>query len=576
MVQTPAPKAKRKRKELTPEQKHAQEKRAFARRIRGIFERIGFQRVPEVADNEIEFDGRAGDFDDVLVYENLVLFIEYTVSNPTQVGNHVKGKAHLFNKVNAAPQQFLEMMMARFPGLERKVSKYHPSQVRFRIIYCSKSEIKLEHRGLCPGTAFLWHGSIRYFAELSSAIKRSARYELYDFLELSHSEVGLNGQLPEGDDSTKFHGSVLPEANSNFPPGFKVISFYVSPGAVLSRAYVLRKDSWRDSQGLYQRMIHRNKIESIRRYLQTAERVFVNNVILTLPDDTELIDSAGQAVDPAKIDKTQAITVRLPKGGNSVGIVDGQHRIFSYYEDAYDNPKIDLFRGRQNLLATGIMYPSAYSAIERERFEAKLFLEINSTQNAAKSGLRQAISLIVQPFAPDSIGRLVIQNMAQSGPLEGLLEKNFYDLNVLRTTTIVSYGLRALVRLDGEDSLFQRWSTPEKRAALSGKKDEELLKEYAKFAAAEIGKFVAAARATVGISRWALRSQTEEGVLTVTFVNGLLVLFRQYLKTQPLAEFSDYRLTLTPLANFNFASYKSSQYTSMGMEMLKRIMQPPV
>ena len=59
----PGPK-KKKSKELTPDQKHKAEKRAFAKSIQLVFDRIGFKRCSALSDIEIEFDGRKGDFDD--------------------------------------------------------------------------------------------------------------------------------------------------------------------------------------------------------------------------------------------------------------------------------------------------------------------------------------------------------------------------------------------------------------------------------------------------------------------------------------------------------------------------------
>jgi len=566
---TKSSKSKQK-KELTAEQKHAVEKRAFARGIRTIFDRIGFQRVPEPADVEFEFDGRKGDFDDVFVHENLVVFVEYTVSNQTQVGDHIKGKAHLFNRIAAAPLQFIDLMETTFPALAKALGDaYHPSQRIVRVLYCSKSEIKKEHQDLAKEASFLWYGSIRYFAELSAAIKRSARFELFDFLRVDHKEVGEQGVIPEGQPAVTFAGSVLPEAHSNFPAGFKVISFYVSPGAVLSRAYVLRKDGWRDSDGLYQRMISRKKVESIRRHLRSNERVFVNNVILTLPDDTKLLDDAEAEVNPTNINKTVPIKVQLPDRGNTVGIIDGQHRIFSYYQDASDDQKIALYRSRQNLLATGIMYPQGHTPQQRERFEASLFLEINSTQNAASSPLKQAIAVITQPFSPDSVGKRVVQHLSNLSALEGLLERSFYDVGVLRTTTIVSYGLRPLLRIDGEDSLIKLWADEARQLSVKKQQSVSSLNDYSEFSAKEINKFLSAARAVVGGNRWKIKTKDNNGLLTVTFINGLLVLFRHYVKAYGLRDFDKYRTDLSPLAEFQFGDYKSSRYFAMGGAMYK-------
>jgi DGQHR domain-containing protein len=394
---------------------------------------------------------------------------------------------------------------------------------------------------------------------------------LFDFLKIAHADVGTNGVIGQGSPAVGFAGSVLAEPHSNFPSGFKVISFYVSPGAVLSRAYVLRHDGWRDSEGLYQRMISRKKIESIRRYLRENERVFVNNVILTLPDDAKLLKSDHQEVDPKKILKTEPITVQLPDRGNTIGIIDGQHRIFSYYEDATADPKIDVYRNRQNLLATGIMYPPGYSNAERERFEASLFLEINSTQNAAASPLKQAIALITRPFSSDAVGKRVVQRLAELGALKDKLERSFYDQGVLRTATIVSYGLRPLVRLDAEDGLIRHWGTSEKRSDVQGGKSVDLLNEYTDFAAKEISKFMSAAKANLPGESWQLKTKDGPGLLTVTFVNGLLVLFRHYIRLHGLGTFELYEDVLDGIKGFKFGDYKSSRYFAMGTDLYKHL-----
>lgn len=573
------PKKAKKRKELTPAQKHELEKRNFAKSVRTVFERIGFKRAGKLADIEIEFDGRKGDFDDAYILENLVVFVEYTVSNPSQVGDHIKGKAHLFRKIYEDPDAFLKMMRERFADLSDGISgSYHSSQIIVKILYCSKSEVKQEHRDLTPDTSFLWYGSIKYFLELSAAIKHSARFEMLDFFKIDHMKLGKSGTVKQSVSNETFQGSILPEAYSGFPDGFKVISFYVSPAAVLSRAYVLRKDGWQDSDGLYQRMISRKKIESIRRYLRSENRVFVNNVILTLPHNTSLLDvNSNKEVMPHVINEVKPIKVVIPECGNTIGIVDGQHRIFSYYEDAEDDEKIKDYRNRQNLLATGILYPTSYTARQRERFEASLFLEINSTQNAASSPLKQAIAVITKPYSEDAVSKRVAQILAGLSALDGLLERSFYDVGVLRTTTIVSYGLKPLVRIGGEDSLFRLWGSEEDRQKLKDRADLELLAEYTHTTAKQINQFLSAARSVVGSSRWKLVHKDGDGILTVTLINGFLALFRHYIRACGIQSFEEYRVVLAPLKTFEFSDFKSSRYFAMGSAMFKMVFgkEPP-
>jgi hypothetical protein len=93
-----------------------------------------------------------------------------------------------------------------------------------------------------------------------------------------------------------------------------------------------------------------------------------------------------------------------------------------------------------------LLYPHGFNKSERIKFEATLFLEINATQASAKSDLKQAIGLILHPFAPESIAREVVNYLNESsGPLVGQFEKHFYEKNKLKTTSVVSYAVKQVV-----------------------------------------------------------------------------------------------------------------------------------
>src|SRR5262249_9033572 len=158
---------------------------------------------------------------------------------------------------------------------------------------------------------------------------------------------------------------------------------------LLERCYVLRKDGWVEGGGLYQRMISKAKIRSIRKYLLAEKRVFINNIIVTLPSGTQITDVSGKTLDAGKINKTEPANIQLPYEFNSVGLIDGQHRVFSYYEGGDNEAEISILRNQQNLLVTGIIYPPGLSDSDRVKFEATIFLEINATQTNAKSDLKQ-------------------------------------------------------------------------------------------------------------------------------------------------------------------------------------------
>ncbi|HTB31242.1 MAG TPA: hypothetical protein VK808_04400, partial [Bacteroidia bacterium] len=68
---------KRKRKaKPTPEEI---EKREYRKEIRGIFSKVGFTKVTGVSDKPLKFKGREGDFDDIFIFKNIIVFIEYTL-----------------------------------------------------------------------------------------------------------------------------------------------------------------------------------------------------------------------------------------------------------------------------------------------------------------------------------------------------------------------------------------------------------------------------------------------------------------------------------------------------------------
>ncbi len=88
------------------------------------------------------------------------------------------------------------------------------------------------------------------------------------------------------------------------------MSFLIEPETLLSQAYVLRKDGWQDNDCLYQRLLLKGKIARMRAYLASEGRVFVNNVIATLPNDTRFLDHKGKQVSPESLSAMQTITIQ--------------------------------------------------------------------------------------------------------------------------------------------------------------------------------------------------------------------------------------------------------------------------
>ena len=537
--------------------------------IRSSFTKAGFHRVSGVSDKEFTYDNQKTDLDDIFVYENVIILAEYTCKQASYVGEHLKLKKHVYDKILANPEAFLTFLTKKFPGsADQLASGYHVQTTIVRILYCSRYDFDEKYRVNVPAPIYMDYPAVRYFAAVSDAVRKSARFELLHFLGVSDTQVGLNGKISVAAQSKNYSGSLLPESHSHFDAGFKIVTFYADPEALLRTAYVLRKDGWRDSLNLYQRMISKPKIEAIRAYLKKQKRVFINNVIVSLPPEVKPLNEQNDTVDTVTLKQTAPVKIALPDRPNSIGIIDGQHRIFAYHETAKDDSEIAHLRVQQNLLVTGIIYPKMTDA-EREKFEARLFLEINSTQTNAKSQIKQAIGLVLEPFASESIAARVLSLLAKTGPLNGVVEQYFFDTEKLKTSSIVSYGLKPLVKASGNDSLFTIWEHPARDDVASGENDAALA-EYVSFCVETINRVLIAIRKNLSTGRWTTNPKTERRVLATTYVNSFLITLRLLIKAgKPLTD-AALENAFVGIDNFDFSKYHSSQYKRMAEAIVEK------
>jgi len=256
------------------------------------------------------------------------------------ISEHLKKKNYLYEKIQNNPSGFMAFLDKSFPDFKKaRDTKYRPEHFQISIVYASLNNVDRAWKDDVPNVVYLDLPFVKYFYSITSQIKLSARFELYKFLNIAYDKIGDHIFSSASDEQT-YRGSILPETQSHFGAGYKVVSFYVDPEALIERCYVLRKDGWREESNLYQRMIQKRKIESIRNYLRTENRVFINNIIVTLPDNTKLSNQEGKPIRSMQLTKTEPVSIELPKEYNSIGLIDGQHRVFSYHEGGQHEDEI--------------------------------------------------------------------------------------------------------------------------------------------------------------------------------------------------------------------------------------------
>lgn len=560
-------KNKKKKAKLSSEEiKKRKVDRQFKIRINTIFKNSGFSQIA-TRDKNITFKERMGEIDNIFIYENIIILVEDTCIKSENIRDHINKTSIFFSLIKENESDFVELLDNEFDDFKSKRSdKYDYFDFKFVYVYTSLNHINSDHKKPHGYIKFISNTDLRYFEALSKTISMSTKYEIFKYLGLKFSDIGFN----HGDNIRKYTGFVLPEAPSGFPSEYKIVTFYIDPSTLIELSYVLRKDSWLDNDGLYQRMLIKGKIKSMREFLAVENRVFINNAIVSLPSETKYIDDNGDTIDPKTIKKTTKVNVNLPLNFNSIGLIDGQHRVYCYHQgnDKHED-MIAAKRKKQQLLVTGIVFPKNTPETERFKFEAKLFLEINDKQSRAKGDLKQSIQTIVDPYSSIALAKSVISVMAKKGPLEGKLEEHYFGDGVIKTTSIVSYGLKHIVAVDEKSidhSLYKLWDHDDKGNLVSSGSDA-LKKEYISFCSKELNNFIAGFSVEMKKRRLWTTSNKQSKALTITSLNGLIFCFKKLIITGGLMNASEYIDRFNNL-KIDFSSsdfqYRSSHWRALG------------
>lgn len=576
MTRTKKPRAKKKRVRLSPaEASRRRMELKFKTDIRTVFLNAGFEQVP-TRDKNITVASRVGDLDSVFLYNNIVVIVEDTTLATSNIGDHLRKKAEFFSHLQMHRLSTLEVLRGNFERFAEYFNRsdFEPEEYHLRFVYASRNDVDESyqtHYG--QACKLLSYSSLQYFLSLTKTIKRSARFEILKFLDVDLHQVGSPKSKT---DLSTFSALQLPAVQSGFPPGHKLVSFLIDPATLLERAYVLRADSWRDSDALYQRLLVRDKIGSMRKYLVEERRVFVNNIIVTLRGDAVYHPTPGSKPEDSGATHVSVGELTIPRRFDAIGIIDGQHRVYAYHEgDDQLDTKIAALRGRQHLLVTGIIYPNSISSAEAEVFEAKLFLEINDKQKRVRGDLKQAIETLINPCSDVAIAKSVLHRLGATGPLVGILGLHFFDTGKLKTTSIVSYGLRHIVGLREPVSFFNRWTRPDKGKLLNVC-DRDVLDLYVQYCGTELNKLIGAFKASRPQELWTT-DRRESRMLTTTTINGLIFCMRLLLGNQRLGSFDSYLDGFRRLdVDFRPGKfpYKSSHWRKLGEHIYDQCFKP--
>ena len=560
------------KKKLTAEQKAAQLKKrkvlAFRKKIRSSFTDAGFTYFSTL-DKHFPIGTRTVELDYLFLYENIIVICEDNTRQKKDI-DHIRNKNESFAEIRNNKTAFLNWLSNTFPEKATMVKQYRPERYFLYYIYISQTELEIteDEKNRYSNLLFWDPETLSYFNRMAQCIQHSARYEIFRYLGLKNDEIGFSGS--EGGKTTIKAPIIYPQEATGLHNGVRVVSFMMSAEKLLRTSYVLRKDSWEESMFLYQRLIEKDKVKSIREFLAQKGEAFYNNIIVALPDNVTFEDDAGTPILVENIGDFQHCKLVLPDEMNSICIIDGQHRIFAHYE-APATEKYELqiapLRRQLHLLVTGLIFPTEMKEPERKQIQSQIFLDINDNTKKVAPNVLTHIEMVKDSFSDIGLARRVIERLNKKRVFLNRFELSALDESKIKVASIIKFALRYLVTVtpaEGKTSLYAYWQGNKEAFQ---QKDEASLNDYIEFCANSIDLYFSAIRDAFK-SSW---NDPASKMLSVISINGFIIAFNRQLNKYGVSDYPFYSSCLRKLSidfSKNGFPYTSSQYRKFSGRIL--------
>lgn len=504
-----------------------------------------------------------------LLYENIIVICEDNTKQKKDI-DHIRNKNESFAEIRNNKTAFLNWLSNTFPEKATMVKQYRPERYFLYYIYISQTELEIteDEKNRYSNLLFWDPETLSYFNRMAQCIQHSARYEIFRYLGLKNDEIGFSGS--EGGKTTIKAPIIYPQEATGLRNGVRVVSFMMSAEKLLRTSYVLRKDSWEESMFLYQRLIEKDKVKSIRAFLAQKGEAFYNNIIVALPDNVTFEDDAGTPILVENIGDFQHCKLVLPDEMNSICIIDGQHRIFAHYE-APATEKYELqiapLRRQLHLLVTGLIFPTEMKEPERKQIQSQIFLDINDNTKKVAPNVLTHIEMVKDPFSDIGLARRVIERLNKKRVFLNRFELSALDESKIKVASIIKFALRYLVTVtpaEGKTSLYAYWQGNKEAFQ---QKDEASLNDYIEFCANSIDLYFSAIRDAFK-SSW---NDPASKMLSVISINGFIIAFNRQLNKYGVSDYPFYSSCLRKLSidfSKNVFPYTSSQYRKFSGRIL--------
>lgn len=467
--------AKKKEKIFLTEEESTKKREELSqkRKVIHVFESMGFDYLKVEGDQTWPEELRgyhSMELDFIFLYESIIVSYEITrLTGEKKTLDHFRGKLEKYQRINRNKDCFIKTLKSKFPDAFERYSSndYQPWEYNVFFIYHPKEEIQFEPNLDKDCVKIVDDATFTYFQKNVKSIRKSAKYEFFDFLGLKRKQV-----LPRSSDG-EHTMDVLCIVSDNVAgiKGVKTVTFMARPEEILECAYVMRKGSWREEEQVYQRLLINEKLKSMREYISIKEHSFLDSITISLPKSISFHRAilngkevaTGEPIlihDPGS-NNLQFVRMNIPREYNTIGIIDGQHRVFSYHEasDKYEEC-VKKRRKLRCLLVTGLIFQEDCAERERTRIESETFITLNSKQKKPDTQLLQHIEQYKSPYGKTGLAIRVLTSLNSSGALRKKFNMGIDDSKKIKTVSVVKYALSNIVDISNPNdvnSFYYKW-----------------------------------------------------------------------------------------------------------------------
>ncbi len=347
----------------------------------------------------------------------------------------------------------IEALGAKINGLRNEASKHFPYR-KCKFIFATNNYIMSTEDLQRLDSLNITHfdeNKISYYQELVKHLGTCARYQLLGNLFANQAIKGMDNRIPA------IRGKM---------GGHTYYSFSIEPEKLLKIGYVLhRSEANSDMMPTYQRLIKKNRLKSVRKFINEEKGYFPNSIIISIDSKKQLqFDRSDKQVADAVADLG---ILHLPQRYRSAYIIDGQHRLYGYSDSPY--------------ASSNSIPVVAFENLDQSE-QVRLFMDINENQKSVSKNLRNTLNADMLWDSPkesekrDALRLKIAQNLGEksTSPLYGRISIGEDQSSAIKCITIEC--IRISINVGNFLSKFDKKNLPTQYGIFDLSNNDETMK----------------------------------------------------------------------------------------------------